>query len=268
LNATANTLVAPDKPALANLATSNTSTAVGSSGDTAHSNSNNTANGGASKSKHLYSRFVDQPDRHPESPSSSDSIQGRQQRYHHQQQNHHQSQYHKQQQQQQQQHQHQQQHTMTHSMNDIAFSNLAIVSDTVDKEYQTIQAYRDPMAASLSRCMQQKQQRQEQRKLTQRPTSTQLHLHRLAQMGAQQRTFSSSILPTMASLTPPPSPPSPPTSSANEPRPLARQRHQRLLQANNISATTSTLASSSDTKQIASRWSAGAFLDRMLYGVS
>ncbi|KAI8338897.1 hypothetical protein BC941DRAFT_421522 [Chlamydoabsidia padenii] len=218
LNATANTLVTPDKPALANLATSNSS-ATGSS-DISHT--------GGIKPRHLYSRFVDDKE--------SDTVE--QHRYH--QQNQHQPQ----------------------SMDGI---NLADVSDTVDKEYQSIQVYRDPMMTSLSRCMQQQQQRRQSN--TRPPTST--HLHRLAQLGAQQRTFSSSILPTMASLTISSPPTDLPLQQNDQ---LTRQRYQRLLQANNISATnhhsSSTTAMSAENKQMAGRWSAGAFLDRMFYGVS
>ncbi|KAI8339105.1 hypothetical protein BC941DRAFT_422095 [Chlamydoabsidia padenii] len=113
---------------------------------------------------------------------------------------------------------------------------LTCLLKSLDKEYQAIHTHQDPMMESLTRCLHQQR----------RNTTT--HLHRLVQL-QQQRTFSSSILPTLSTITT--------TTAAIEP--LARQRHQRLLlHSHHHSAT-----SSSDNKQ---GW--GAFLDRMLYGAS
>ncbi|CAO3592568.1 unnamed protein product [Absidia cylindrospora] len=273
LNATANTLVTPDKPALANLTTSSTTTSA-----TASTGPNDNSDNGSSKSKHLYSRFVQQ-----QRNRQQESIEDHQQ----------QQTYRK--------HQQHEQLTPVTSTDDLVRVNLAIASENMDKEYQIIQDYQDPMVASLARCMYQRQQQQQQQQQKRsinnsKPTSTQLQLHRLAQMGAQQRTFSSSILPTMAtlSLASSSSPssallPSPTVGRSNlgmtdgtstsvsncqqqhtEHRQMARQRHQRL-RAVHLSSTghyTTSSSSSSENKQAVGRWSAGAFLDRMFYGTS
>ncbi|KAI8391131.1 uncharacterized protein BYT42DRAFT_555730 [Radiomyces spectabilis] len=154
----------------------------------------------------------------------------------------------------------QKQHSLVDDENSLAHPRnmirLTRELERMGREYRCMRRFEDPMMESLLRCMAQKEEEQRPQKMH----------PRLASLGAHQRTMSSSILPTASQSD---------SSLAVKPHVEHRQAaHRRQLLLKSLASSnhlpnkhlSQQAVQSPNTPKTGIRWSAGAFLDRMLHG--